>query len=546
MKKLLPALLMGTVLCLGPVQCTRTTLSATGGSGNDVETRIQGKITDETGAPASNTRVLLVPFNYNPVIDPVLSDSFADTTDYNGNFCVTTPRPGAFNIQAVHLVSKTRALIWDVLVPENRETVYVPQTSLKKCGTVRILLPDSSGYGTGDVFIPGTTFFTGISKGRAIIDSVPAGAILAVRFIDTSDTTRHHVMAANISVSSGDTATVADTSLWKFSKDLYLNTSSTGAAVSGTVVNFPVLVRLTAGNFDFSRANADGSDLRFTKSNGAPVPYEIERWDASQGSAEIWVKVDTVYGNNSMQYMTMYWGNPAAASASYGATVFDTSIGFQGVWHLGEATGLPVKDATGNHFDGTPSDTAPGSTGGMLGAAKQFNGLSSFFEMKNTASGKLDFPRNGTYSLSAWVWVDTLNFQSHMILTKGWLQYFIHIGAMNSFEFNEYVDRTGYERTWTPAVEKEWHYVTGVRSGSSEYLFVDGVCVDSTPEMGLLSTDPRTTTGNLSIGRNPAAPWNFFKGKIDEARIMDKAPGADWIKLCYMNQKLNDALVKFQ
>ena len=35
----------------------------------------------------------------------------------------------------------------------------------------------------------------------------------------------------------------------------------------------------------------------------------------------------------------------------------------------------------------------------------------------------------------------------------------------------------------------------------------------------------------------------FFNGKIDEVKIGNRDPGADWIKLCYMNQKETDALV---
>jgi hypothetical protein len=38
----------------------------------------------------------------------------------------------------------------------------------------------------------------------------------------------------------------------------------------------------------------------------------------------------------------------------------------------------------------------------------------------------------------------------------------------------------------------------------------------------------------------------FFKGMIDEIRISNVAYGPDWIKLCYMNQKAQDALVVFK
>ena len=82
---------------------------------------------------------------------------------------------------------------------------------------------------------------------------------------------------------------------WKYSKQLYLNTTATGADVSGTVTDFPVLVRLNSGTFNFAEAKVNGDDIRFTKSDGlTPLLYEVEQWDATAGQAAVWVKVDTV------------------------------------------------------------------------------------------------------------------------------------------------------------------------------------------------------------------------------------------------------------
>jgi hypothetical protein len=50
----------------------------------------------------------------------------------------------------------------------------------------------------------------------------------------------------------------------------------------------------------FSQAQFGGSDIRFTKADNTFLPYEIERWDSAHSQAEIWVKVDTVFGNDSV------------------------------------------------------------------------------------------------------------------------------------------------------------------------------------------------------------------------------------------------------
>ena len=38
----------------------------------------------------------------------------------------------------------------------------------------------------------------------------------------------------------------------------------------------------------------------------------------------------------------------------------------------------------------------------------------------------------------------------------------------------------------------------------------------------------------------------FFAGKLDEVRISSVARNGDWIKLCYMNQRQDDALLEFR
>ena len=177
------------------------------------------------------------------------------------------------------------------------------------------------------------------------------------------------------------------------------------------MTGFPVLIRLTGSAFDFSQAQTSGGDLRFAKSDNTPLPYEIERWDPAAGMAEVWVKVDTVLGNDNTHAITMYWGNPNVADSSNGAAVFDTASGFQGVWHLGEAGNTVAKDATINGFNGTLYGmTAASSVPGAIGIARNFDGASGYIQMIGTAAGKLNFSQNGFYAVSAWVCADTLDF----------------------------------------------------------------------------------------------------------------------------------------
>ena len=115
-----------------------------------------------------------------------------------------------------------------------------------------------------------------------------------------------------------------DYSDWQHSAQVHINTSAIG--LSEDVQNYPLLIRLNSSNFDFSEAQSDGDDIRFSQSDGTtPLDYEKELWDNSAEAAEIWVKVPVVYKDNSEQSFIMYWGNPNASNASYGPNVFERS-----------------------------------------------------------------------------------------------------------------------------------------------------------------------------------------------------------------------------
>ena len=121
---------------------------------------------------------------------------------------------------------------------------------------------------------------------------------------------------------------------WKHSGSMYLVTDSAGANMPASVVekNFPLLVRLNKEYFDFSQTKPRGEDVRFS-SRGKPLTYEIERWDAERGEADIWVRIPTIKGKDQ-QEIQMHWGNEKVTGESNGEQVFRTTEGFAAVWHL--------------------------------------------------------------------------------------------------------------------------------------------------------------------------------------------------------------------
>lgn len=87
---------------------------------------------------------------------------------------------------------------------------------------------------------------------------------------------------------------------------------------------YQVLIKLNDSNFNFSWANDDGTDIRFTDSSGKnPISYWIESWDRENELAYLWVLVSSLPPSPYETTIYLYFGNPDAISGSNGLATFD-------------------------------------------------------------------------------------------------------------------------------------------------------------------------------------------------------------------------------
>ena len=106
----------------------------------------------------------------------------------------------------------------------------------------------------------------------------------------------------------------------------------------------------------------------------------------------------------------------------------------------------------------------------------------------------------------------------------------------------------------TSAADKQWVLLTGVRHGTDQNLYCNGELVVKTVNTSQVFSQPdtylRDTSDDFTIGRFfkeatfPITGYCYFKGAIDEVRVCGTVRSADWIKLCYMNQRSDDKLVQ--
>ena len=343
----------------------------------------------------------------------------------------------------------------------------------------------------------------------------------------------------------------ADFSLWTDSSRVLINTTTSGADVSADVADFPLLVRLTAADFAFSEARSDGADLRFADSAGAPLPFELERFDASAKVAEAWVLLPMVKGNCASQWFRMYWGNTSVTAASSGPSVFASAGGYAGVWHLDEdATGGggAYKDASGagNHGTGLALDSAA-RVDGAIGKATLFS---------PAAGPSISIPHNAglhpAAALSVEAWIKSASqgpfrrFVNKPFTTAAppWNEYGLEADAAGGKAvFSVTVNDTeGGVAATTVMANGAWYHVAGTFDGIAQRIYINGFLEAILPRSGAASDYGQP----LSIGRYALDDFSKFDGTVDEVRVSRIARSADWIKLEYANQKTGQNLIGFR
>jgi biopolymer transport protein ExbB len=334
-----------------------------------------------------------------------------------------------------------------------------------------------------------------------------------------------------------------DYSTWPYSRRLLLNTTSSGAYVPGMVTDFPVLVRLHRGNFDFSQSR--GTDIRFSNAQGAHLRYEIEQWDPAKGEAAIWVRVDTIRGNSNQNYLTLLWGRNQVPDWSNGQLVFDTAAAFGGVWHLKES----AADTLANRLyaDATPAenhgnDRILGSdTAGLIGNGQYFS-PTDYIQVHPIQTLK----PSGRLTVSGWFKASATGTEGGDLLSMG-DSYGLRVYPQGAGVF---LPKPGVNQwqalDWRDAnlLDTAWHYLVGVYTGKDMLLYVDGRFQASLPFTGSLSY---LMAPDFFIGRHGTGKSAYkYSGYLDEIRVSATARSADWIRLCFENQRVNGTLVEFK
>ncbi len=552
--------LLFIVTCLVALYCFCTNQPLAGGSSQQGNGKIIGCVVYLDGSPAKEVSIRICPENYlkNPLSGHDNNNLFATTTDINGRFSLNGLYPGAYTIEANNKVSV--AAMTTTSITEQDSSSDIGTMCVKPYAKIRGSFNSltSESQTVRFVQIQGLDRYTQVNEdGSFVFNDLPEGHFEL--HLVSDDSTGSPQIVSGVVTRSESTESLLIPSQWRFGHRYKLNTTATGADITGNVTGFPLLLRLTQDNFDFSQANSSGSDLRFTGKENKFFPFETEYWDKENKRAEIWVKVDTIYGNDSTQSIYMFWGNDAAPLQTNSSQVFDTSLGYVGVWHLNEKTGHSATDVSGNNYSGTFIGGLPNCETSFIGPCQRIEKPDSdYVDMGNVLDP-------GSHDIFIGVWIkrgsfQTLQPQALVSKTNGDLPsssygYLLAIDKDDQPRFYlamdgaAWGDDSSFEIAGNLNIQDttSWHYICVVidrTNNSNCKMYLDGI--DRTGIInGNVATVP-AVSNNLPFHIGTESDNNrSFKGSIADVTISFTTRSSDWIKLSYMNQKPGDALIKW-
>jgi len=312
---------------------------------------------------------------------------------------------------------------------------------------------------------------------------------------------------------------------------IYILTTPDGANLpaGASAKDFPLLVRLDKDFFDFKQAQAKGQDIRFSTPAGAALPHQIEQWDASKGTASIWVRIPEIKGN-ATQEIKLRWGDATAKCTSNAKAVFDKSNGYLAVWHMN----APVTSDELGAIESTDKGTTAAK--GMIGAARHFPGKKGVF-----CGDKITTFPTGSAPHSSSVWFRGEKQNCRVISWgKEYRQGKVQMWYRSPSKIRMDCYFSDADVRGNPIIPlNQWTHVVHTYQKGQSRIYVNGV----------LDKEAKTRATPLNVER-PARMWiggwynNYdFIGDIDEARISGVTRSPDWIRLEYENQKPMQTLV---
>jgi hypothetical protein len=334
MKYGIPLFFFGLVLVLNFTGCGNN-LQAKKSGGDETTNGFTALVLGFDGKPAASARVSVHPVDY--LFSPgnttgnISSRNLDLSTDLQGLISIDTMPPGEYRLV---VTSGTHSSSWIQTMPGGGKSDTVQlRTSAVLQGTVP--LPEGSGavYVTAQgseiwslVQSDGTYEMAGLPLGDWVVSAIH----LQQGIIFAQD-------SASLTI-PGDTLTGKNLeplsiTRMEWSDSAWIIVDTRGLGLSGAIDSFPLLLDLSDSLYPVGLSPA-ATDLRIVDVLGKDIPFEISLWIPAEQRLRIQFLAARVPASDSIQVGRVKWGNPAALAPVHSLSVFDSSLGWSGVWHL--------------------------------------------------------------------------------------------------------------------------------------------------------------------------------------------------------------------
>ncbi|CEN56274.1 DUF2341 domain-containing protein [Candidatus Methylopumilus turicensis] len=298
---------------------------------------------------------------------------------------------------------------------------------------------------------------------------------------------------------------------WANQKKISIN----AVGVTPAQVQFPVVVRLHSGNFDFSAANVDGSDLRFIAADDkTELKFHIEKYDSVNELAVIWVQLPKVDAADKEAHFWVYSGNEKATVSADAKSTWDATT--VAAFHFAEKALL--QDSSASALVAAGEVTVQKSA--LLGEAAVFNGkpltIAAIPALKGAAA----------YTWSAWIKPANIT-QAATLVSLGDVLSLKTDGQQLSLNAGAAKVAGGELKAAT------WQHVALTVDGTKANLYINGISVATGD---VLAAD---ASSNIKVG-------DAFTGEIDEMQMANVARSAEWLKLSASAQGMDSQLLKIE
>lgn len=318
-----------------------------------------------------------------------------------------------------------------------------------------------------------------------------------------------------------------------FPRRVRIDLATDRLGASGSVTNFPLLVRLDGLAIDLAGVTPSAGDLRFLAADNQTVlAHELESWKDQAGGLA-WVRIPTLDLAATDEHVWLYYGNLDAAAQ--GESPWDDT--FVTVHHFAAAQNDASSDSAGN-VDASLVDGAQVGAG-MLGDSLRLDGIDDYAALADDP--ELGINDGAVRTFSAWVLAEGSDEEfiwlkesgcsgwTLSVTTTGGVVGFLRATNTNCMSHVSFSVAT----SGVDVRDGAWHHFAFVvdRQVGIMRLYVDGVEAQATA----LMTTEDADAGAPFLGVNAFGLQSHLDGGLDELRIASDPRSAAWFALEHAN-----------